>query len=85
MEVFFTRRYQRALLKLVKKRPEYIHLIEQRIYMLKRSPTHPSLRVHKLSSRNEFALSVDHSTRIVFSREKNTCYLLDIGSHDDVY
>ncbi len=30
-------------------------------------------------------IAIDQSIRIVFSRDKDTCYLLDIGSHDEVY
>jgi len=85
MEIFFTRKYQRALVKLVKKRPDYIRIIEKRIDLLKHSPVHPMLRVHKLVNRDEYSLSIDHSIRIIFSREKDTCYLLEIGSHDEVY
>lgn len=86
MEIYLTRAYRRALIKLIKKKPDYIEVVEKRIYLLKNSPNHPRLRLHKLSNKeNEYSISVDYSVRIIFSREKDTCYLLDIGAHDDVY
>jgi len=86
MEIFFTPQFKRQLRKLSRKNQEYKLLIKQRILLLSESPNHPQLRMHKLTNKeNEYAISVDHSIRIVFSREKDTCYLLEIGSHDEIY
>jgi mRNA-degrading endonuclease YafQ of YafQ-DinJ toxin-antitoxin module len=86
MEIFFTPQFKRQLRKLGRKNPEYKLLIKRRVLFLSESPNHPQLRMHKLANKeNEYAISVDHSVRIIFSREKNICYLLTIGSHDEVY
>ena len=86
MKIFATARYIRLLDKFLKKHPDYNVLIGHRLDVLEKSPDHPALRLHKLSNRdNEYAIYVDQSIRIIFSREKDTIYLLDIGSHDDVY
>ena len=86
MEIFFTPQFERQLRKLTRKNPEYKLLIKKRILLLSEAPNHPQLHLHKLTNKeNEFAISVDCSIRIVFIREKNTCYLLEIGPHDEVY
>ena len=86
MEVKFTNRYYRTLAKFLRKHPEYISLVEKRVLLLTNTPNHPSLRLHKLNNlENEYTISIDQSIRIIFFREKDTCYLLDIGSHDEVY
>lgn len=86
MEINFSSKFYRSFDKFLKKYPHEALLIRNRINLLKSSPNHPSLRLHKLANReNEYAISIDHSTRLIFSREKDSIYLLDIGSHDDVY
>ena len=86
MEIKFSNKYYSSLDKFLKKHPQYAILIRNRLKLLKNSPNHPSLRLHKLSNReDEYAISIDYSIRIIFSREKDVCYLLEIGSHDDVY
>lgn len=86
MEVKFTQRYYRSLAKFLRKHPDYIDILNQRVLLLKNSPNHPQLRLHKLSNReNGYAMSIDHSIRIIIHRDKDICYLLEIGSHDEVY
>lgn len=86
MEIFATKKYDRRLAKLVRKNSEVYIFVFNRLKLLKNSPTHPSLRLHKLANReNEYAISIDHSIRLIFSREKDSIYLLDIGSHEEVY
>ncbi|MGI6278876.1 MAG: hypothetical protein ACOYJ8_03690 [Patescibacteria group bacterium] len=46
---------------------------------------YPALRLHKLSGTNIWSVSVDMENRIIFSWEKDGLFLLDIGSHDEVY
>lgn len=86
MKIFATRKYIRTLGKFLKRHPDYHSLVTRRLELLGENPNNPLLRLHKLSNReNEYAVSIDHSTRITFTREKDTCYLLEIGSHDEVY
>jgi len=86
MEIEFSKKYYRSLDKFLRKHPQYATSIRNRIKLLKETPNHPSLRLHKLSNRNdEYSISIDQSIRIVFSRQKDICYLLEIGSHDEVY
>lgn len=86
MKIFATPRYIRMLKKFLAMHPEYHAIITRRLELLEQSPNHPTLRLHKLANReNEYSISIDHSIRLIFSREKSICYLLEIGSHDEVY
>ena len=86
MEITFSNKYYRSFDKFLKKHPQYAILIKNRLKLLKTSPNHPSLRLHKLSNReNEYSLSIDQSIRIILHRDKDICHLLNIGSHDEVY
>jgi len=85
METVFSRRFDRELKKVLKKHPQYRTIIFHRLDILRESPYHPTLRFHKLTNRDEYAIAIDHDIRIIFSREKDICYLLTIGSHDEVY
>lgn len=67
MEIFASKKYDRNLKKLVRKNSEIYTLVLIRLRLLKNSPTHPSLRLHKLSNRdNEYAISYRsfHKARI---------------------
>ncbi|MBF0459098.1 MAG: type II toxin-antitoxin system mRNA interferase toxin, RelE/StbE family [Nitrospirae bacterium] len=51
------------------------------------NPFNPSLKTHKLSGnlKDRYACSLTHDIRIVFTISDDTIYLLNIGSHDEVY
>lgn len=85
MEIFASKKYDRALAKLLRKNPHYYDLVTKRLKLLKATPNHPLLRLHKLSNHDEYSISVDHSIRIIISIDKDQCYLLTIGTHDEVY
>jgi len=48
-------------------------------------PDHPALRTHKLASRQNWSISVDMSTRIIFELDGDNVVFTRIGSHDTVY
>ena len=71
MEIHATKRYDRLLEKLVRKNPEYHLFVTNRLLLLRNSPHHPSLRLHKLANReNEYAISISQSIRIIFFMEQ---------------
>jgi len=88
-EIFFTKKYEKSVKKFLKKhqniKPKYIKTIR----LLKQNPYHPSLRLHKLQGNLEeyFSLSIDMEYRIIldFIVVEKEIYLIDIGSHDEVY
>lgn len=59
--------------------------IKKTLILLNANWEHPSLRMHKLSGRNIWSISVNRSIRIIAKLEKNLLFLLEIGKHEDVY
>jgi mRNA-degrading endonuclease YafQ of YafQ-DinJ toxin-antitoxin module len=52
---------------------------------LQANPRDPRLRTHKLEGGQRWACSFAYDGRIVFSWAGDVIYLLDLGSHDEVY
>lgn len=59
--------------------------VRKRLNLLRSNIGHPSLRLHKLSGKDIYSISVTMSVRIVFLRRGDEVYLLRIGSHEEVY
>ena len=62
-EIVYTDSYLRRVKKFIKKHPELISQYEKTLKLLEINPTHPSLRLHKLSGK----LSELHSVSINIS------------------
>jgi hypothetical protein len=71
--------------KITRRDPQYKLLIYHRLELLRKTPSHPLLRLHKLSNINYYSISIDYSIRIILLMDNDHCYLLSIGSHDEVY
>ena len=75
--------------KLFKKNPILKDKFDKTIKQLEKDPFYPSLRLHKLKGnlKEYYSVSINMSYRIVINLIiiDNEIYLLDIGSHDDVY
>lgn len=62
--------------------------IEKQLIIFKSNPKHPSLRIHKLTGKEEdaWSISITTSLRMIYKLlEKNIAYFSDIGTHDEVY
>lgn len=84
----FSKSFERAYKKLVKRNPEKAIVILEKILLFQANPHHPSLTSHKLtgSLSHLHAFKVEYDLRIIFSWYSNTEVLLeDIGTHDEVY
>ena len=88
-EVFFTQKYTKISKKFFKKHSNLKSKYDKIIKILKTNPYHPSLRLHKLQGelKSYYSISLDLEYRIIldFIIIDNQIYLLDIGSHDEVY
>ena len=49
------------------------------------NPAYPALRLHKLSGKEIYSVSVTPSIRIIFAWYGDEAHLLRIGSHEEVY
>ncbi len=84
-----TTSYGKKIRKFLKKHPNIFSKYEKTIFFLEQNPHHPSLRLHKLkgSLSEYYSISIDMEYRIIidFIIVDNVIYLIDIGSHDEVY
>ena len=88
IKIVYSPNFRRKIVKLIRKKPGILSLLENAVTLLMQYPAATSLKIHKLNGElnNKWALSLSHDLRIIFSKgEKNTVRFLDIGSHDDVY
>lgn len=64
---------------------------EKQLALFKTNPTHPSLRLHKLSGehQNTWSISISKSIRMIYTllddEQGEFAYFADIGTHDEVY
>ena len=88
-KVLETKKYHKKLLKFFKKHKDMIEKYKKVMFLLGSNPYHPSLRLHKLQGelKSYYSISLDLEYRIIldFIIIDNQIYLLDIGSHDEVY
>ena len=88
-KILETKSYVKKLKKFLKKHPDIFKKYEKTIYILEANPNHPSLRLHKLEGKLKdfYSISIDMEYRIIldFIIIDNQIFLIDIGSHDDVY
>jgi addiction module RelE/StbE family toxin len=83
----------RAFKKLLKKQPDRREEIETTLRLLLDNPFNPKLETHKLKGKlsGAWACSAGYDLRIIFDfvREKDkkedSIFLIEIGSHDEVY
>ncbi len=93
MKVVWSNAFKRSFKKLVKKNPQLQEKIIQVLKALANNPFTPSLKSHKLTGNlaNLWACWVTYDCRVIFefSEEEESAeaiiFLVDIGSHDEVY
>ncbi len=79
--------YRRAYKSFVKKHPELVLEISTRLELLQIDPHNSKLKTHYLTGRLKglLSFSISYDYRIVFKLDDDKIYLLNIGSHDEVY
>jgi len=84
-----TKSYLKKLVKFLKKHPNQIKKYEKTILLLESNPHHPSLRLHKLQGKLQefYSVSIDMNYRIIidFIIVDKKIFLIDIGSHSEIY
>ena len=88
-KLIFTEKYEKKAKKFFKKHKNLKNKYNKIIFFLKENPFHPSLRLHKLKGDLEefYSVSIDLEYRIIidFIIIDKQIFLIDIGSHDEVY
>ena len=78
-----TKKFDLQIRRLLKKNPSLKGRVRKTFRLLLIDRNHPSLRLHKVH--DVFSVSVDMKTRILLYFEGEKIFLLEIGSHDQVY
>ena len=89
----FSSSFKRAFKTTIRRRPDLKSKIEEKLRLLATNPYHSILRTHKLKGKlsGAWACTVEYDCRIVFSFVENKetqeeeIFLIDIGTHDEVY
>ena len=86
MKLLATSYFIRKLNKLTSKNSSLTKKINQQLSILTRNKYHPSLRLHKLTGKqDEWSIFIESNIRIIFQYTPEGILLTDIGSHDAVY
>ncbi|MEA2676957.1 MAG: mRNA interferase YafQ [Chloroflexota bacterium] len=84
MRVFVSTAFLRGARKLKPPRDE---LLRAALKRFETSPQDPLLRTHKLKGdlADYWAFSVDDDLRVLYRWEAEVCFLVGLGTHDEVY
>jgi addiction module RelE/StbE family toxin len=89
MKLIYTSTYKKKAFKFLKKHPDLKNKYKSVLQQLMKDYKHPTLNLHKLKGNlNDFwAISLNYEYRIAMLIEfaVDVIYLLDIGTHDEVY
>lgn len=86
-QLIATNQFERKLSNLSQKGVDLKKKISKTLNLLKKDVYSSVLRTHKLSGKlkNLYACSIDYDYRIVFVFDAEFVYLLNIGTHEEVY
>ena len=87
--IIYTESYLKRAAKFIKRHPEILPQYEKTLKLLEFNPSHPSLRLHRLSGplRELHSVPINISYRITleFLLEDGMLVLVNVGRHDEVY
>ena len=92
-KLIWSKTFIRAFKRLMKKQPNLRQDVEDTLRLLVQEPFAPQLETHKLKGKlaGSWACSAGYNLRIVFDFVKNKeqkvddIFLIEIGTHDEVY
>lgn len=85
MQLRFTKSFDNEYKQIIKGNNDLKSKINKQLHLLQQNPSHPSLRLHKLSSEDYWSISVDKSIRILVILEKEYIGVYHVGKHEDIY
>ena len=87
--IIYTHGYLKRVAKFVKRHQELLPQYEKTLKLLELNPSHPSLRLHRLSgplkALHSVSINVSYRITLEFLLNDGKIILVNIGSHDDVY
>jgi len=88
-KIVYTESYIRRAKRFIKHHPDLLGQYEKTLRLLELNPSHPSLRLHKLSGKLDdlYSVSINISYRITLELliREDTIVPVNIGSRDQVY
>ena len=87
-KITWNKRFKQKFDKWLKKHPELLEVIKEKLRLLAIKPHAPELQNHKLSGKlsEQRAIAIDRDYRIVFQYiDSDEVMLMSIGTHDEVY
>jgi len=91
--LIWSKTFVRAFKRVIKRHPQLRNDIEETLLLLAEYPFAPTLATHKLKGplSDSWACSVEYDMRIIFDfvkseeQAEDDIFLLEIGTHDEVY
>ncbi|OGM77148.1 hypothetical protein A2210_02400 [Candidatus Woesebacteria bacterium RIFOXYA1_FULL_40_18] len=83
--IVLSERFQKELKKKIKQDPKLWQKVTKTLKLLSKDINHPSLRLHKLSGRNNWSVSVSKSYRIMINLDNGIIFCVKSGTHEEVY
>ena len=91
--LIWSKTFVRAFKRVIKRHPQLRNDIEETLLLLAEYPFAPTLATHKLKGHlsDSWACSVEYDMRIIFDfvkseeQAEDDIFLLEIGTHDEVY
>ncbi|TVQ23913.1 MAG: plasmid stabilization protein [Spirochaetaceae bacterium] len=88
-EIIYTQSYIRRAQKFAHRHPDLLGQYEKTLRLLQASPSHPSLRLHKLTGKLDglYSVSINMTYRISleFIVDDDTVIPVNVGTHDEAY
>jgi mRNA interferase YafQ len=81
-------KFKSKLKRWVRKHPEKVYELIEKLLLFQSDTNQPSLKTHKLTGDLDglYSFSIEDDCRIVFEYyDSTTIALIDIGTHDEVY
>ena len=88
-KILYTESYNRRARKFIKRHPDVLKQYTKTLQLLEANPSHPSLRLHKLTGKLSelYAVSINVTYRISIEMiiTEDTIIPVHVGSRDEVY
>jgi toxin HigB-1 len=88
-EIIYTESYIRRAQKFAKRHPDLLGQYEKTLRLLETNPSHPSLRLHKLTGKLDglYSVSINMTYRISleFIVADDKVIPVDVGTHEEAY
>ena len=87
MKIHFTKEFRKAYQKRIQSNVNLDKRFEARYDLFEEDPTNPVLKDHALTGKldGQRAFSITGDIRVVYYIFEDTCYFIDIGTHNQVY